>query len=55
MSETITLVRGGHVLTMGPLGDIAGGAVAISGERIAGVGTIRGVEPQISGRAGRGR
>ena len=24
MSETITLVRGGHVLTMGPRGDIAG-------------------------------
>ena len=38
MSETITLVRAGHVLTMGPLGDIAAGAVAISGERIAGVG-----------------
>jgi len=38
VSETITLVRAGHVLTMGPLGDIAGGAVAISGERIAGVG-----------------
>ena len=38
MSETTTLVRAGHVLTMGPLGDIAGGAVAVSGERIAGVG-----------------
>jgi len=38
VSETITLVRGGHVLTMGPLGDIAGGAVAVSGERIADVG-----------------
>lgn len=38
MSETITLVRAGHVLAMGPLGDIAGGAVAISGELIAGVG-----------------
>jgi 5-methylthioadenosine/S-adenosylhomocysteine deaminase len=39
VSETITLVRGGHVLTMGPLGDIAGGAVAVSGERIAEVGS----------------
>lgn len=39
MSETLTLVRAGHVLTMGPTGDIAGGAVAISGERIAEVGT----------------
>jgi cytosine/adenosine deaminase-related metal-dependent hydrolase len=40
VSETITLVRGGYVLTMGPLGDIAGGAVAVSGEGIAGVGTF---------------
>ncbi len=39
MSETISLVRGGHVLTMGVRGDIAGGAVAVSGERIADVGT----------------
>lgn len=39
MSEAITLVRAGHVLTMGPLGDISGGAVAVSGERIADVGT----------------
>jgi cytosine/adenosine deaminase-related metal-dependent hydrolase len=38
VSETITLVRAGHVLTMGPLGDIASGAVAISGELIVGVG-----------------
>ena len=38
MSETITLVRAGHVLTMGPLGDIGKGAVAVSGELIAGVG-----------------
>ena len=38
MSETITLVRAGHVLTMGPLGDIAGGAVAMMGERITDVG-----------------
>jgi 5-methylthioadenosine/S-adenosylhomocysteine deaminase len=40
VSETITLVRAGHVLTLGPLGDIAGGAVAISGERISDVGTF---------------
>lgn len=39
MSEAITLVRAGHVLTMGPLGDIPGGAVAFSGERIEDVGT----------------
>jgi len=38
VSEAVTLVRAGHVLTMGPLGEIAGGAVAVSGERIAGVG-----------------
>ncbi len=39
MSENITLVRAGHVLTMGPQGDITGGAVAVSGDRIADVGT----------------
>ena len=39
VSETITLVRAGHVLTMGPLGDIMSGALAISGEQIADVGT----------------
>ena len=39
MSESITLVRAGHVLTMGPLGDFRDGAVAISGERIADVGS----------------
>jgi 5-methylthioadenosine/S-adenosylhomocysteine deaminase len=38
MSDTITVVRGGHVLTMGAQGDLAGGAVAVAGERIAGVG-----------------
>ena len=38
MSESITLVRAGHVLTMGPLGDFRDGAVAISGERIVDVG-----------------
>ena len=39
-SAAITLVRGGHVLTMGPLGEIADGAVAIAGELIVGVGTF---------------
>jgi 5-methylthioadenosine/S-adenosylhomocysteine deaminase len=38
VSEAVTLVRAGHVLTMGPLGDISGGAVAVSGEGIADVG-----------------
>ncbi len=51
MSESITLVRGGHVLTMGPLGDIAGGAVAISGERIAGVGTYAELSGKYPGAA----
>jgi 5-methylthioadenosine/S-adenosylhomocysteine deaminase len=40
VSEAITLVRAGHVLTMGAQGDIAGGAVAVSGERIADVGAF---------------
>ncbi len=38
MSAPITLVRGGHVLTMGALGEITGGAVAVEGELIADVG-----------------
>ena len=38
MSPEVTLVRGGHVLTMGASGDIADGAVAISGENIVAVG-----------------
>src|SRR5271169_3249030 len=38
VSAPITLVRGGHVLTMGALGEITGGAVAIAGELIADVG-----------------
>jgi cytosine/adenosine deaminase-related metal-dependent hydrolase len=33
-----TLVRAGHVLTMGPAGDLAGGAVAIRGAEIVAVG-----------------
>ena len=38
MSANITLVRAGHVLTMGPLGDLSDGGVAISDEIIADVG-----------------
>jgi 5-methylthioadenosine/S-adenosylhomocysteine deaminase len=38
VSTNVTLVRAGHVLTMGPLGGISGGAVAIRDELIAGVG-----------------
>ena len=33
-----TLVRGAHVLTQGPAGDLADGAVALEGERVAAVG-----------------
>ena len=40
MTATITLVRGGHVLTMGALGEITDGAVAISDQFIADVGAF---------------
>ena len=40
MSKSVTLIRGGHVLTMGPVGDIVDGAVAIEGEMIAAVGAF---------------
>ena len=40
MSADITLVRGGHVLTMGAAGEITDGAVAIVDDRIAAVGTF---------------
>lgn len=40
VSETTILIRGGHVLTMAPRGEIAGGAVAIAGELILDVGTF---------------
>jgi 5-methylthioadenosine/S-adenosylhomocysteine deaminase len=33
-----TVVRGGHVLTMGPAGDLAGGAVAFAGGEVLAVG-----------------
>src|ERR1700720_4737534 len=38
VSASVTLVRGGHVLTMGALGEITDGAVAIEGEVIVDVG-----------------
>jgi 5-methylthioadenosine/S-adenosylhomocysteine deaminase len=38
VSAPVTLVRGGHVLTMGPLGEISDGAVAIADQLIADVG-----------------
>jgi len=40
VSNTVTLVRAGHVLTMGALGDIPDGAVAIAEEKIADVGAF---------------
>jgi 5-methylthioadenosine/S-adenosylhomocysteine deaminase len=33
-----TVVRGGHVLTMGPTGDLAGGAVAFAGDEVLAAG-----------------
>lgn len=36
-----TLVRAGHVLTMGPLGDLRDGAVLVEGDRIVAVGPYR--------------
>jgi len=41
VSQNITLVRAGHVLSMGPLGEISDGAVAIADELIADVGPFR--------------
>lgn len=37
-SQPVTVVRGGHVLTMGPAGDLAGGAVAFRAGEILAVG-----------------
>jgi 5-methylthioadenosine/S-adenosylhomocysteine deaminase len=36
----VTVVRGGHVLTMGPAGDLRDGAVALGGGRILAVGPV---------------
>jgi 5-methylthioadenosine/S-adenosylhomocysteine deaminase len=44
--ERVTVVRGGHVLTMGPAGDLAGGAVAFAGGEILAVGRFE----QVAGR-----
>ena len=38
MTAMVTVVRGGHVLTMGPAGDLAGGAVAFAGGEVVAVG-----------------
>jgi 5-methylthioadenosine/S-adenosylhomocysteine deaminase len=38
VSRRPTVVRGGHLLTMGPAGDVAGGAVAFAGGEILAVG-----------------
>jgi 5-methylthioadenosine/S-adenosylhomocysteine deaminase len=36
--DGVTLIRGGHVLTMGPAGDLVDGAVAVRGRTIVAVG-----------------
>ena len=41
-----TVVRGGHVLTMGPAGDVAGGAVAFADGEILAAGPF----PEVSAR-----
>jgi 5-methylthioadenosine/S-adenosylhomocysteine deaminase len=46
VSGTVTLIRGAHVLTMGALGDIPDGAVAVADETIVDVGTFRGLSAQ---------
>jgi hypothetical protein len=43
-AATATVVRGGHVLTMGPAGDLAGGAVAFASGEVAAVGPFDEVE-----------
>jgi cytosine/adenosine deaminase-related metal-dependent hydrolase len=45
MSRT-TVVRGGHLLTMGPAGDLAGGAVAFAGGEVLAAGPFA----EVSGR-----
>ena len=45
MSPT-TVVRGGHVLTMRPAGDLAGGAVAFAGGEVLAAGPFA----EVSGR-----
>ncbi len=48
---TVTLVRGGHVLTMGPAGDLRDGAVAIDDDTITAVGSwaeLRAAHPGVA-------
>ncbi len=49
MSHPPTVVRGGHVLTMGPAGDIAGGAVAFADGAILAVGDFEEVARRFPG------
>jgi 5-methylthioadenosine/S-adenosylhomocysteine deaminase len=49
VSRAPTVVRGGHVLTMGPAGDIAGGAVAFAGGEILAVGGFQEVAGRFPG------
>jgi 5-methylthioadenosine/S-adenosylhomocysteine deaminase len=51
VSANITLVRAGHVLTMGPLGDLSGGAIAIHDEVIADVGSFAELNRKYPGAA----
>lgn len=41
--DVVTVIRGGHVLTMGPGGDLRNGAVAVAGSRIVDVGPYEAV------------
>jgi len=49
VSHPPTVVRGGHVLTMGPAGDIAGGAVAFADGAILAVGDFEEVARRFPG------
>ncbi len=51
MSANVTLVRAGHVLTMGPLGDFQDGAVAVGDELIADVGLFADLKKRYPGAA----
>ena len=44
------LVRAGHILTMGPVGDLTDGAVAVAGDRIAAVGPFSELQARYPGR-----
>jgi len=49
VSGTVTLIRAGHVLTMGTLGDITDGAVAVEDDLIADVGTFQALHVKYPG------